>query len=104
MGLIGSQVLNDPTSKQGLHWFVWEQTGAAQGQAAREADGASGAMRALKTEITNLTTELGEVLLPSYYSNSLGRKILFQELEIYHPKQKKLLLLQELQLGPLLLV
>jgi TP901 family phage tail tape measure protein len=44
--------------------LIWEQTGAAQGQAAREADGASGAMRALKTEISNLSTELGEVLLP----------------------------------------
>lgn len=44
--------------------LIWEQTGAAQGQAAREADGASGAMRALKTEIINLTSELGDVLLP----------------------------------------
>lgn len=44
--------------------LIYEQTGAAQGQAAREADGASGSMRALKTELTNLTTELGEHLLP----------------------------------------
>jgi hypothetical protein len=44
--------------------LIWEQTGAAQGQAAREAKGSSGAMRALKTEIINLTTELGDVLLP----------------------------------------
>lgn len=44
--------------------LIYEQTGAAQGQAAREADGASGSMRALKTEITNLSTEIGEVLLP----------------------------------------
>jgi len=44
--------------------LIWEQTGAAQGQAAREADGASGTMRALRTEIINLTTELGDVLLP----------------------------------------
>src|SRR5678816_3490626 len=44
--------------------LIWEQTGAAQGQAAREAKGASGSMRALKTEIKNLTTELGDVLLP----------------------------------------
>ena len=48
--------------------LIWEQTGAAQGQAAREADGASGAMRALKTEIINLTTELGDVLPSSYHS------------------------------------
>lgn len=44
--------------------LIYEQTGAAQGQAAREADGASGSIRALKTEFTNLTTEIGQVLLP----------------------------------------
>lgn len=44
--------------------LIWEQTGAAQGQAAREADGASGSMRAFSTEVANLSTELGEVLLP----------------------------------------
>src|SRR5690606_1278596 len=44
--------------------LIYEQSGAAQGQAAREADGASGSMRAFRTEITNLTTELGSVLLP----------------------------------------
>lgn len=44
--------------------LIWEQTGAAQGQAAREADGASGAMRALTTEVKNLSTELGQVLIP----------------------------------------
>ncbi|MDD4391095.1 MAG: hypothetical protein PHW03_09945, partial [Eubacteriales bacterium] len=44
--------------------LIWEQTGAAQGQAAREADEASGTMRALSVEIKNLSTEIGEVLLP----------------------------------------
>ena len=44
--------------------LIYEQTTAAQGQAAREADGASGAMRALTTEVKNLSTELGEVLIP----------------------------------------
>lgn len=44
--------------------LIYEQTAAAQGQAAREADGASGAMRAFRTEITNLTTEMGAALLP----------------------------------------
>ena len=44
--------------------LIYEQSGAAQGQAAREADGASGAMRALGVEFKNLSTELGEVLLP----------------------------------------
>ena len=44
--------------------LIYEQSSAAQGQAAREAEGASGSMRALKTEIANLTTELGANLLP----------------------------------------
>lgn len=44
--------------------LIWEQTGAAQGQAAREADEASGTMRALSVEVKNLSTEIGEVLLP----------------------------------------
>jgi hypothetical protein len=44
--------------------LIWEQTGAAQGQAGREADSASGSMRALSVEVKNLATEIGEVLLP----------------------------------------
>src|SRR5690606_23024132 len=44
--------------------LIYEQSAAAQGQASREANGASGSMRAFRTEITNLTTELGNVLLP----------------------------------------
>lgn len=44
--------------------LIYEQTAASQGQAAREADGASGSWRALRTEITNLTTEIGVHLLP----------------------------------------
>lgn len=44
--------------------LIYEQSGSAQGQAAREAEGASGSMRALRTEITNLTTEIGNNLLP----------------------------------------
>ena len=44
--------------------LIMDQSGAAQGQAAREADGASGSMRQLQTEIKNLSTQFGEVLLP----------------------------------------
>mgnify|MGYP000859550861 FL=1 len=44
--------------------LIMEQSGAAQGQAAREADGASGSMRQMQTEIKNLSTQFGEVLLP----------------------------------------
>ena len=44
--------------------LIMEQTGDAQGQAAREADGASGSLRSLVTELKNLATEIGEILLP----------------------------------------
>lgn len=44
--------------------LIMEQTADAQGQAAREADGASGSMKALWAELKNLSTEIGEVLLP----------------------------------------
>jgi phage-related minor tail protein len=44
--------------------LIMEQTADAQGQAAREADGASGSMRTLTTELKNVAGELGAVLLP----------------------------------------
>lgn len=65
MGLIEEGEQLDLASKQAATLaLIMEQTGAAQGQAAREADGASGSMRALVTEIKNLSTDIGEVLLP----------------------------------------
>ena len=45
--------------------LIMEQTGAAQGQAAREADGASGSLRTMVTELKNLATSFGEILLPT---------------------------------------
>jgi len=44
--------------------LIFEQTGAAQGQAAREAEGASGTLRSLTTVVKNLATSFGEILLP----------------------------------------
>lgn len=44
--------------------LIMEQTADAQGQAAREAEGASGTLKAFTTEIKNLGTEIGGVLLP----------------------------------------
>ncbi len=45
--------------------LIMEQTADAQGQAAREANGASGTLRGLGTEIKNLATDIGEVLSPT---------------------------------------
>lgn len=44
--------------------LIMDQTSAAQGQAAREADGASGTMRTMTTELKNVAGELGGVLIP----------------------------------------
>ena len=44
--------------------LIMEQTADAQGQAAREADGASGSMRSSATELKNIATDIGEILLP----------------------------------------
>jgi phage-related minor tail protein len=65
MGLYDGTGQMDLATKQAATLaLIMEQTGAAQGQAAREAEGASGSMRAFATEIKNLATDIGEVLLP----------------------------------------
>ncbi len=65
MGLYSGKGEMDLTTKQAATLaLIMEQTGAAQGQAAREAEGASGSMRAFTTGIKNLTTDIGENLLP----------------------------------------
>ena len=44
--------------------LITEQTADAQGQAAREAEGASGTWKQLTTELKNLATDIGTLLLP----------------------------------------
>jgi len=65
MGLIEEGETLDLASKQAATLaLIMEQTGAAQGQAARESDGASGSLRTMVTEAKNLAASLGETLLP----------------------------------------
>ncbi|MCK9326998.1 MAG: phage tail tape measure protein, partial [Bacteroidales bacterium] len=65
MGLYDGTGQMDLATKQAATLaLIMEQTADAQGQAAREAEGASGGMRAFATEIKNLSTDIGEVLLP----------------------------------------
>lgn len=65
MGIYSGKGEMDLATKQAATLaLIMEQTGAAQGQAAREAEGASGTMRAFMTETKNLSNSLGEVLLP----------------------------------------
>lgn len=65
MGIYSGRGEMDLATKQAATLaLIMEQTGAAQGQAAREAEGASGSMRAFATELKNLSASIGEVLLP----------------------------------------
>lgn len=65
MGLYDGTGQMDLATKQAATLaLIMEQTADAQGQAAREAEGASGSTRALITELKNLSASLGEELLP----------------------------------------
>ena len=65
MGLYDGTGQMDLAAKQAATLeLIMEQSGAAQGQAARESEGASGSMRAMATELKNLATSFGEILLP----------------------------------------
>jgi hypothetical protein len=107
LGLMGTSGEMTLQAKQGATLaLIWEQTGAAQGQAAREAEGASGAMRALKTEITNLTTELGEVLLPVITPIVTSLKEFVSGIRDLSPEAKKMIVIVAgitAAVGPLLL-
>lgn len=65
MGIYSGKGEMDLATKQAATLaLIMEQTAAAQGQAAREAEGASGSMRSFATEVKNLATDVGEDLLP----------------------------------------
>lgn len=67
MGLISTASEMGLAEKQAATLaLIMEQTGAAQGQAAREAEGASGSLRTFTTEAKNLASSFGEVLLPMF--------------------------------------
>ena len=60
MGLIAEGEELDLASKQAATLaLIMEQTADAQGQAARESEGASGSLRGLQTELKNVSTEIG---------------------------------------------
>lgn len=87
--------------------LIYEQTGAAQGQAAREADGASGAMRALTTEVKNLSTELGQVLIPVITPVVAGIRDMVAGLRALSPEMQTLVVTTgaiAAAAGPLLIV
>lgn len=58
--------LSAAAKQQAILALITEQSGDAQGNAAREAEGASGSMRAFTTDIKNLAADLGTQLLPIF--------------------------------------
>jgi hypothetical protein len=108
MGIWDGKGQMDLAAKQAaILALIMEQTGAAQGQAAREAEGASGSMRAFTTEIKNIATDIGEVLLPviTPLLNSLG-DIVKKFSELSPETQKTIVIITGLAaaIGPLLLI
>lgn len=86
--------------------LIYEQTAAAQGQAAREAEGASGSMRAFQTEIANLTTEIGANLLPIVTPMITRLKEIVQSFRQLSPETQKVIFVVTglvAAIGPLLL-
>lgn len=66
MGLhAGSGALTQQAKQAATLSLIMEQTSAAQGQAAREAEGASGAWRSFTTDLKNTAAEIGTHLLPA---------------------------------------
>ncbi len=87
--------------------LIMEQTGDAQGQAAREADGASGSMRGLTTELKNIAGEIGEVLLPIITPMIQKLKEIIEKFKELSPEQKEMIVqvgLLAAALGPLLVI
>jgi hypothetical protein len=108
MGLYDGTGQMDLATKQAATLaLIMEQTGAAQGQAAREAEGASGGMRAFATEIKNIATDIGEVLLPviTPLLNRLG-EIVKKFSELSPEAQKTIVIIAGLAaaIGPLLMI
>ena len=93
MGLIDEGEQLTLSAKQGATLaLIYEQTAAAQGQAAREAEGASGSFRTLKTETKNLATEVGVMLLPAATKVINYLTELVKKLSNLSPHTKELLL------------
>lgn len=108
MGLYSGKGAMDLQTKQAATLaLIMEQTGDAQGQASREADGASGSIKSLKTSIKNLSIELGEVLLPiiTPWINKLSE--LASKFKELTPEQKEMIVKVAgiaAAIGPVLLV
>jgi len=108
MGLYEGTGTMDLASKQAATLaLIMEQTADAQGQASKEAEGASGNMRGLVTELKNMATEIGEVLLPIITPFIAKVKEIIEGFGTLSPEmQKTIIIIAGLAaaLGPILLI
>jgi phage-related minor tail protein len=108
MGLHDGKGEMDLATKQAATLaLIMEQTADAQGQAAREAEGASGATRAFQTELKNLATDIGEVLLPVLTPLMASLRDLIKRFGEMSPEMQKAIVIAAglaAAIGPLLLL
>ena len=108
MGLYDGTGQMDLATKQAATLaLIMEQTGTAQGQAARESDGASGSMRAMATELKNLAISFGQILLPiitPFIAKLQDMITKFASLDVEQKKTIVTILGVVAAIGPLLLI
>jgi len=108
MGLYDGTGQMDLATKQAATLaLIMEQTGAAQGQAAREAEGASGTLRGLQTELKNVAADLGQMLTPIITPLVAKLKEMVKAFGDMSPSTQKVILAiaaLAAAIGPLLLV
>lgn len=108
MGLMGEGEQLTLQAKQAATLaLIYEQTAAAQGQAAREAEGASGSFRTLTTELKNLGADLGQILLPAVTEVVQHISQLVQKFSELSPETQEIIvkiLALAAALGPVLLI
>lgn len=108
MGLIDEGGSLDLAGKQAATLaLIMEQTGAAQGQASRESEGASGSMRAFGTEIKNISTSIGTILLPVITPMIAKLNDLVQRFSAMSPESQKVIVViaaVAAAIGPLLII
>lgn len=71
--------------------LITQQTADVTGQANREAGGASGSMRAFQTEVKNLSTQIGQVLLPVITPLIKNLSELVKKFAALSPEQKEMI-------------
>ena len=108
LGLIKEGEEMTLTAKQGATLaLIQEQSASYTGQSAREAENASGSLRSMKTELQNLGTEIGGVLMPIVMPFLDKLKELVDWFTGLSDSQKKLIVIIALvvaAIGPILMV